>query len=356
MAVQQKGANGLIAEYSACEALARQLEHSGLSTTLQSANFRDQRDAAETRVGNELNADQIRRARRQGDALGQYIFQNLTTQPSAIGIASSLADVASATIEVRHVGSNTGSGVPEDIEIVINLPGDHQERVPISLKAYRSGTVSLGSKSAKAALSRLFLNQERCSDAEFCDCFGPDGVEFLSTLDLFKKTSKLFYDTDASKLLKDQYEARKGTRKINNPLRRKELGEFFHLKYGFVSEHRFNSLFCRIFNNSFNHMRHQELSDQHFVQQLRFILGNPEVLALNAVAETVESEVLVDSSFSNEAYLRLNSVLRSGLTIRLIPNHQSSHSRVEVTRESLKSSDLSLAVWKDATIQFKLHA
>ena len=356
MAVQQKGANGLIAEYCACETLTALLEVSPLKTISTSTDFRDERLEAEHRVGNELNPDQIQRARRQGQALGEFIFEKLTTHPPSIGLSFPTSEIASGTIEIHHVGSNTASGRPEDVEIVVELADGKRDRAPISLKAYKGGTVSLGSKSAKAALSRLFLDEEKCSDKEFGSKFGHDGAELLRVLALFKETAKRFYESDASTPFLDEYELRKGTRKVNNPLRRKEVGEFFSEQHGYVSEHYFADLFSRIFNDSFDQMKGDEVAEGSFIRQLRFVLGNPEVLALNAVAESLHSDVMIDSSFSNETYRKLNSILRLGMTMKLYQKSKSSIVRVEAARDNLVSSDLSLAVWKDATIQFKLHA
>ena len=55
MPVQQKGANGLIAEYMACETVSEQLGALGLLTGSDSLHFRHLRLAAEQRVGNELS-------------------------------------------------------------------------------------------------------------------------------------------------------------------------------------------------------------------------------------------------------------------------------------------------------------
>jgi len=356
MAVQQKGANGLIAEYSACERLAERLAEANRLAGSDSAHFAALRLAAEERVGNELSQPLIQRARRQGGAIGDYIFNALERQPSDLGLEIDAVECSIANIEVRHVGNNTHGRVPEDIVLTIR-PADSQEvSLPISIKAYKSGTVSLGSKSATATLSRLFLNKDRVSKDEFINHFGPPGEEFHRALDLFNATQKEYYDSDASREFLDEYERRKGTRKVNNPRRRKEVGEYFRDKYGYLSEHKFAELFCRIFNESVAATEHEVGSQPDFLFQLRFILANPEVLALNAVAETVDSEVFVDSSLSNPTYRNLNSVLQPGLRMRLMHKEGSSIAGVAITRGDQSCEQLSLAVWKDATIQFKLHA
>ena len=77
MAVQQKGANGLIAEYSACERLAERLAETNCLAGSDSSYFAALRSAAEERVGNELSQPLILRARRQGASIGDYIFNAL---------------------------------------------------------------------------------------------------------------------------------------------------------------------------------------------------------------------------------------------------------------------------------------
>ncbi len=356
MPVQQKGANGLIAEYMACETLSEQLGALGLLTGSDSLHFRHLRLAAEQRVGNELSTELIARARRQGVALGQYILDALQTDPAMLGLSTTVDDLASARIEVQHVGFNTNSGVPEDILLTIRYPNDSTVELPISCKAYKSGTVSLGSKSATAALGRLFTDKERIKPEEFVRQFGPRGEEMISLITLFKKTSAEFYESDASKDFIDAYERRKGTRKVNNRLRRKEVGQYFYQKYGYLSEHRFADLFCDIFNAAFDELISSDEDSEAFVSQLRFIFANPEVLALNAVAETAASSVRVDSSLENPAYRDLNYVLHPGLKMRLVKREGTANVGVEINRGSRACSALSLAVWKDATIQFKLHA
>lgn len=356
MAVQQKGANGLIAEYGACERLAELLEKSNLLIGSNSSHFAALRLSAEQRVGNELSSELIARARRQGVALGDYLFNNLWESPSALGLTISDRSVRESRVAVKHVGHNTNSGVPEDILIDITLRNGTHVHLPVSSKAYKGGTVSLGSKSSTAALGRLFTGQEKISKVEFARHFGTLGEEVTRVLKLFKDAADEFYSTNASREFLDEYERRKGTRKVNNPLRRKEVGDFFFEKHGFYSEHRFAGLFCEIFNSSFLKMRETAQDDSQFVKQLRFLFANPEVLALNAVAETSTSEVVVHSSLQNRAYKDLNSVLQPGLSMNLIQKNGSSILGVEVKRETTSCSALSLAMWKDATIQFKIHA
>ena len=356
MAIQQKGANGLIAEYMACETVSEQLALVGRLSGPDSLHFRQLRLAAEQRVGNELSAELIDRARRQGTALGNYVLDAVQSDPSKLGLSETSEDLSSARIEVRHVGYNTNSGVPEDILLSLEFPNGSIVKVPISCKAYKSGTVSLGSKSATAALGRLFANKERIKQDEFIRCFGSLGHEMLSLITLFKDTAAAFYESEVSNDFIDAYERRKGTRKVNNPLRRKEVGQYFYQQYGYFSEHRFADLFRDIFNSAFVNPLHSDEDNEAFVSQLRFIFANPEVLALNAVAETATSVVRVDSSLQNPAYRDLNYVLHPGLRMRLVKRKGTANVGVEISRGSRACSALSLAVWKDATIQFKLHA
>jgi hypothetical protein len=355
MALKQKGANGLIAEYVACEHLSKLFKDNDIKTMSIPPDMSDHRIKAEHRVGNELSNENIARARIQGQALANYIYKSLLADPSALGADLDIKIKETRNIVIYHVGYNTHSRKPEDILVEI-IGTEKSFLVPISLKAYKSGTVSLGSKSSRATLSRLFMNMEKAKNEEFLSFFGDKGKQLLDLLGLYTKTATYYYNSSHSSSFLDEYEARKGTRKVNNPLRRKEVGSFFEKQHGFKSEHKFSQIFCELFNENFEKLTSQATPEEleQFVVQLRFILGNPEVLSLNAICDPDGSNLRVESSFMSEGYKLLNAILRPGMSIKLLNNNDSGYVKVILSRDALNFTGLSLAVWKDATIQFKL--
>lgn len=355
MAVNQKGANGLIAEYQCALALAEALATLDIEVEQSQDDLRSSLGEAVARVANELTPAQVARAKNQGIALGNYLFDSLISNPSAIGadIDTSLQRLTSVSIELT--GHSTNSGDPSDIVLTAN--GEtYQVVIPVSLKAYKSGTVSLGSKSARASLTRLFLGENRVSDAEFIDFFAEAGSSFLALYEDFKAASSEFYASAEGEEFVDRYEARKGSRKVNNPLRRKEVGDYFESTRGFKSEHRFADLYIDMHEVGLSKVDVTHEHAEQFVRELRFILGSPEILALNAIAGDDGKVVDVHNSLSHPAYQRLNSVLRPGVQLDLKKRERSSIVTVELRRGNVFSTDLSLAIWKDATIQYKLEA
>lgn len=97
-------------------------------------------------------------------------------------------------------------------------------------------------------------------------------------------------------------------------------------------------------------------ASENFVSAMRFLLGNPEMLALNAIAGDDGVVTEIHNSFRHPAYRRCNAVLRPGSRFVLSHRPGSSIVGVEATGDSVVCRDLSLTIWKDATIQFKLDA
>lgn len=171
-------------------------------------------------------------------------------------------------------------------------------------------------------------------------------------MQLFKSTANEFYASEVSRDFLDAYEARKGTRKVNNPLRRKEVGDYFTAKFGFVSEHKLANLYVECYRIGTAQLEPGAKAQEAFVRSLRFILGNPELLVLDAKDGSGVIEIV--NSLKNPIYNSLNRVLRPGLEMTLSSKADTSIIGVNLRRNDEVLERLSLAMWKDGTIQFKL--
>lgn len=287
-ALHQKGANGIIAEYACVLALTEALRADGLDVVGDTEAQGVQLQAAVERVAGELTPDQVARANAQGQALAQHIYEGIVADPTRLGLGHWGSDeLVNGRIVVQAVGHNTNSGNSADIVITFHPDGEVVE-LPISLKAYGKRPSSLGSKGSRASLSRIFLNAVKVSDAAFIDFFGEPATEFLALLADFKLAAKEFYATEAGEAFTTAYQQRKGspTAKVNNPLRRKEVGQYFAQTRGFVSEHRFAELYVDMFNIGLaTPAPNDEVHWRQYLEGQRFVLGmDNDILILNAVA------------------------------------------------------------------------
>jgi len=355
MAINQKGANGLIAEYKSAAVLNLLLANDGFELATNQSELEANLAAAIARVGNELTTSQIERALKQGEASAVYIFEQLTSDPRAIGLEDFHLNRSTDVIKVSTVGNETNSGDPTDLIIEIHR-NSILTTLAISLKAYKGPESSLGSKSSRATLCRMFLNSESVSDEEFIAFFGDKGASFLKELKKFKQTADDFYNSYLSKPFLDAYEARKGTRKVNNPLRRKEVGDYFIALHGYKSEHRLAELYVDLFNYGKTVIDTGGEHAEVFISALRFILGNPEMLVIDVIANEQGEIIEIHNSLDHPVYQAFNKVLNPGVELLLKYKPGSSIINVTLKNKSVVFNNLSLAMWKDGTLQYKLNA
>jgi len=359
-ALHQKGANGLVAEYQCALRLAEMLVTANLRTNADLSALRSDRDNAVHRVANELTDQQVARAKAQGDALAGHIFKAISEEPGWLGITDKTpSELKAATIAIRTVGHNTNSGNSADLVLSFEFTDRSAVRIPISLKAYGDRASSLGSKSFKTSLSRVFLNKKRCSDADFIRAFGPKAQEFVNLLNDFEQASREFYSSPAGQQFIADYRARKNnsSARVNNPLRRKEVGDYFVETRGFVPEHKFAELYVQLFQIGMQELvGASDTQWSEFLAGLRFVLGmDNDILTLNAVADDRTGEVLrVENSFLSGTYGQIRETLVRGVDVQLTHRPGSSTIGVELVHGPARVRALSLAIWKDATIQFKL--
>lgn len=192
MTLHQKGANGLIAEYECAMHLHELLSDTAhCSPSLDELKFlRDQEIAKFTK---ELTAEQIGRAKAQGRALAGYLAKNIRSSPADLGLPLDYSFGSSSCVEIRPTGHETGKGSSSDLHLILHSSAQRID-LPVSLKAYRGTTSSLGSKGAQASLTRMFIGCPKVKESEFIEYFGESANEFLRKLKRFKAVSKEFYN------------------------------------------------------------------------------------------------------------------------------------------------------------------
>lgn len=355
--LHQRGAGGLIAEYRCAAALQEALEQSGY--IMDSSLSWLERKLAMTipRVGNELSPTLRGHALAQGDALAAYIAQCITAEPARLGLVLSVADIRRGRISINTVGNATNSGTSADLLIEITLDGAVVQ-LPISLKAYRGSTSSLGSKGARASLGRLFMGKAKVSDEELTQHFGAPADHFSHLLADFKMAAREFYNSPDGRAFVTDYQKRKGDpyARVNNPLRRKEVGDYFIVSRGFRPEHRFAELYADMFSIGMSRVQHDGGYEEWvaFLEGLRFLIGmDQDVVTLTASGQA-DNVITVSNSLDEGPYADLRAVLIRGCDVQLQVRPASSVLGVSVTYASITVEALSLTIWKDATIQFKL--
>ena len=353
----QKGANGLIAEYECAMHL-----HALLSDTAHCTPSWDElkflRDQEIGKFTKELTEGQINRAKAQGQALAEYLATNIRAIPADLGLPRDFSFGNSSCVEIRPTGHDTSKGNSSDLQVTFHAPGKRFD-LPVSLKAYNGTISSLGSKSAKTSLARMFLGKPDVAEKDFTAYFGGPAREFLDKLRRFKAVSKEFYNhSDEGRRLVEEYRARKKDpeAQVNNPLRRKELGDYFFKVEGYRSEHEFARLYVAMFDVGFKKVK--DTSNWiPFIGGVKFVLGIENgILTLNAVAGDDGKVTRVINSHTSETHGMLRKVLVPGCDFVLKHKPQSSIVGVEIIHGTIRFTALNLAVWKDATIQFKIDS
>jgi len=356
----QKGANGLIAEYQCALEINNLLRNHGFNIDSDSTKLRSNLESAISRVGNELEDLEVRRALSQGRSLAEHITKALVESPGDLGLLDLTPDnLRQAKTHITTIGHDTDSGTSADISLRFSWSDANVRDLPISLKAYGARDVSLGSKSAKAALARMFMGKPRVSDLEFIEFFGEPAKEFVSLLSDFKSAAREFYSSPQGAAFVKSYQTRKGlpsTAKVNNPNRRKEVGDYFIASRGYRPEHEFARLYTKMFNDGFAKISGDDAKIRKFVEALRFVIGMEEgILTLNAIADN-DSEVVrrVENSLLSDSYGQIQRLLKPGVQVSHHQRDGSSTMGVSLRLGEYTSNDLSLAVWKEATIQYKM--
>lgn len=357
----QKGANGIVAEYSCALELSKMLDVAGIKTLNSQEELEGKRSSAVERVANDLTEEQVLRANLQGRLLADYIFTQMRTNPGLINIPLRPEEIQDSTVNVIHVGNNTGSGRSTDLIIQITDTSGTIVSSEISLKAYGKSSFSLGSKSGKSSLYRMFCNAEpekRVSDEEFADRFGSNARRFVEQLRDFNEVQKEFYSSKEGQAFLDEYERRKNTRKVNNPGRRKELGDYFTKKKGFTSESVLAEAYVAVFNEQSSRLEKLPLTHperENFFKGFRHTLGMENgVTTLTAVLESNSTSGHVINSNDDSAQIKILDSVLNGAKIKLEHTPGTGGAKVLITEGGKSVRGLNLAVWKDGTIQFKL--
>jgi len=305
----------------------------------------------------EYGDDPLRVASTQGVALGSYIADAIITDLNRLGVSDiTLNDAKKAKIFIHP---NSSDKVRSDIELILRWP-EKQAIIPINLKASENRPQSLGSNSMRATLSRVYLGNRRVNDATFSEYFGALGHDYLSLMWDFKAAAAEFYRSPEGIEFVREYQLKKQLppdAKVSNPLRRKEVGLYFLKTRHYVPEHRFAQLYVDMFNLGYERMgAGHGAAAELFIGKFREVLGiRPYILSLNAITDNQYGVVLrIENSFISDTQMRLSHLLRPGAEIihQIVP--RSSTMPVKIVRDGVEGHGLSLAVWKDASLQYKL--
>lgn len=360
--VNQKGANGIIAEYSCAFKLVEILKGAGISVLPPSeTEHLDNMHASIQRVGNELNDSQVRRAIQQGEAIAFYIFDSLWEDPTIIGIDWSSDLLRESRFIVQTVGSDTTKGDSADLTITAESPDKQLTTVNVSLKAYRGSQSSMGSNSGKKALERLFAkNGETLSD------LGESGIEFINTQKLLRSVATEFYnESQEGVAFLNEYRKRKNkpdAKKPNNPYRRKELKAYCMDKHSLNLSHEFAGAFLRTFNENTQRLSTLSIDSEdrkQYKKQLKEILGlEDDVITLNAVKSTdsITEQARIINSNVDGTYGKIKRALENNYLMHL-SRAKEDVADLKVNLENDNGDNvrgLSLSVWMDGTIQFKI--
>lgn len=357
--LNQKGAVGLIAEYQCALSLHDALRRDGYTLRGDRCGLWTDLQEAIPRVGGELSDELQEHAVTQGVALASYLHECIAGNPQRLGLILSRDDVKRSAIDVATVGRSTNSGSSADLGVSFKLDGTNVH-LPISLKAYRTTVSSLGSKGARASLGRVFLNQPKLDDDGLVAAFGHDARCFVALLADFKIASREFYASNDGAAFVEAYRIRKRDplAKVNNPLRRKEVGDYFIATRGFRPEHKFAELYASMFATGMERLIEAGTTEEWvlFLEQMQFLIGmEADVLTLTA-SGPVGGDIQVLNSLDDGAYADIRRVLVRGCSVEIDGHADSSVLTVAVSYDAVTVRCLSLTIWKDATIQFKIDS
>lgn len=292
-----------------------------------------------------------------GVALADYITQSLLAKPEKLGLLEvTPEDVARAEIEISKAQR-------ADVDILIALKWPERTiELPISLKVNQRlfRTQVLGSNSARGTLSRLFLGMPRVTNATFVDYFEDPAVNYLSLVSDLKLAASEFYNSEQGKEFIDKYQKRLNLPKsarVNNPLRRREVGNHFFKTRGFKSENEFARLYVQMFNIGCQTLGASRApAAELFTREFRKVLGiNPEILTLNVITDSATGAVVrVESSRVSDPFGQVSGLLFPGVEVEHQITENCATMPVLLNYRGHESSKLTLSVWIDATLQYKL--
>ena len=352
-----KGSNGIIAEYVCARTLAQKLSKAKLKVLTSIDELKNLENEAIQRLSKKMTDVEIDRAKKQGAAIAESIYSSIINKGQDLIFTSYEFVAKEHSFEVEPTGAQTNKGVSSDLTLRFHKMTKEEitQEILISLKAYKSSTTSQGSKSSTAALSQLFTGKT-LSREEFIKFFGSKGKKFYEELDLFKKTGEAYLKSKSGKKLAAYLKSKgRAVKASGNVLRNKELGDNFEKKFGYKQELSLSKDFVDLFSKGV-----QQLSSNNkdtFINAFKKIAGFDDVVTYNAIANSKGVVTEVVNSNVSSGYKKIYDALKNDAKIILKHRKGTAGSiDVEIVYGSTIIRSLSLAMWKDGTIQFKFDS
>lgn len=355
---QDKGVNGLIAEYICARSLAEKLSKAGLSVVSDINHLASLESQAIKRLGSNISAGELSRAINQGEAIATSMYESIIKDGQDLIFVDYNFVSTNHSFDIVPTGASTTKGSSSDMSVIIRKKGRNEvlHEVLVSLKAYAGKTTSQGSNSSANALFQMFanVNNKRITKSEFINIFGSKGNEFYEALELFKMTGDEYLNSSEGAELRQYYinKGIKNPKTAGNVARKQAIGDYFVKKHGYKQEHKLAELFVKLFDSNKNKLKLQG-DYNNFSEAFKKIIGFDDVTTYNAIADKngVIQEV-VNSNVSGE-YRKMYEAIKNKADVNLIHKEGTGSITVEVSWDNTVLRSLSLNMWKDGTIQFK---
>lgn len=362
---QQKGANGRIAEYACAYNLAELLTNANLTVVSDIDQLKKLSLDEQQKYSNHLTAHQIKLAVDSGTAIAQDIFNNIQNNGKDLVFVEYDFVADQHSYDIEPTGAKQNKGTSDDMVIhLCNTITQSTHKILISLKVHAGTSSSQGSKSSVTSLYKMFVDptRKKVKEEEFGEFFGTTGNEFVNSINEFKKfgRSEWWNSSQGQQYRQDKLALGSNPKSYGptaknpgtNQLRSSALGEYFAQHKGYISEHRLSQQFVESFNYG---KRKYTGTWQQFNQGFKQAIGFDEVITYKAVCNDQGVTGVVNSA-TNPAYQQVYRALNSKIDVDLTYKPNSSGIGVEIKHDNIVIKSLSLAMWKEGTIQFKFDS
>lgn len=364
---QQKGANGRIAEYACAYFLAAGLQKAGLRVRTDINQLQKLAQAEQAKYAKDLTPQQIQLAVDSGNAMAEDMFNNIVNNGKDLVFVNYEFKPEQHSFDIEPTGAQQSKGTSDDmiIHVYKDGPEEFTHKVLISLKVYAGTESSQGSKSSKNALYKIFSDptKDKVKPAEFIQVFGDKGREFLEAMDEFKNFGRdVWWNSPEGQAYRKEKIAQgsdpkkygPGAKKPGvNQLRAAALGDYFIKHKGYTPEHKLSQLFVDLFE--YGKVNLNQGDWKRFNEGFKQAIGFDEVITYKAVCDAQGVSKVVNSGTS-KAYQQMYQALNNNIDVVLTHRPGSSGIGVEIKYGDVVIKSLSLAMWKDGTIQFKFNS
>jgi hypothetical protein len=364
---QQKGANGRIAEYACAYFLAAGLKNAGLTVRTNISQLQKLAQEEQAKYAKDLTPQQIQLAVDSGNAMAQDMFNNIVNKGQDLVFVNYEFVPEQHSYDIEPTGAQQSKGTSDDMVIHIYKDGPEEfaHKVLISLKVYAGNESSQGSKSSKTSLYKMFADptKDKVKPADFISVFGDNGREFLAAMDEFKDFGRdVWWNSKEGQAYRQDKIAQGSDPKKYGPnaktpgtnqLRAAALGDYFIKNKGYTPEHKLSQLFVDLFE--YGKINLNDGDWKRFNEGFKQAIGFDEVITYKAVCDAQGVSKVVNSGTS-KAYQQMYAALNNKIDVVLVHRPGSSGIGVEIKYGDVVIKSLSLAMWKDGTIQFKFNS